>query len=690
MPFSLPPRTPDFVDANGVEIKELPSHLLVRRDPGDVPAIVHDERFGRPMPLAEWCLRPFRRFLPGLLRRFQQDALIAATALMLLTSVALAAPVEDDGTVRLTPFGIIHLLSRHVRPGAVPETPPAVGGTYDYLAPIYTLPTGMTHNDSTGFVEGEVFDTAYSAPATVVTLTDSGTRSTNKAALDAAIANAATTAPTPTRIRIPATADFGGQYQLPINTSGGWIYLETDTVQGGTFVAEGTTVTLANAGLMPKMYQTATNVAVFHLPKGVCKYRFVGLHLAYAPTGVAWNSDSTPAQNNQIGLISTVHSDGTRFSTTTNGSLYQSDVVIDRCIISGIDGKNLRRATWLNGTRMAMINSWVDEVRNGPATGLVDGQGLFCEAGPGPYKIDQNMFRVGARGEHILFGGGNNGVVPADIQVTRNTFDFPIAWWGTLEIKNLFELKIGIRALIQGNRFHNAWLNGIASQYYTIAFKSVDQSHGTYPQSETRDVTVRLNEFKNCSGGVAVATLPEGYGIAMSRIDYCCNRVLKPTSNFADGTVPRDWNFQSDELAEMRVMHSSFYGGPRNDANSFTVMYVAMASGQATGHQWRDNLIVLDSINAGNWMATDNGLGSGNTAWNNLKGANGVYTGNALTKTSTVPAGNTTVASLATANLNASTFALDPASPLIGVATDGRDPGPVHSLIDTAMTEVPT
>lgn len=633
---------------------------------------------------------PARKTLSYAMRRLKRTA-IAVPVLAVWAALMMAPPRLSTDEVQVAPFGIlISVLSRTLGSGTGTGGGGA-GSTYNYLTPAYTLPTGMTYNAATGMVEGTTIDTTYAThlPAfEVVAGTVGGTRAANYSALSSAISTAAASG-SGTRIRTAAGGDYGGNYNLPVNNSSGWIFIETEEIKDGTFISESTRAVAADVVNMPNMYSTATGLSgvVFHLPGGNNKYRFAGLHVAFAPSGVSWFADTSSNANQVNGFITVVDSAGNAYAGT-NTALYPADVVVDRCFISGIDGKNLKRALWLNGIRTAIINSTVDEVRNAPASGASDGQALLITSGPGPHKIHNCHFRVAARGENFMVGGGNTGINPADGQVTNCHMEFPVAWHTTLDSKNLSEHKAGIRWLWQGNVFNGYKSTGVGSQYFTINFKTSDDT-GAFPLTETRDITFRLNVLRNCSGGWVYAKDPNNNAVDASRMELTCNILEVPTSTYTG--VPRSWGFQVDAIQGVIDRHNSIYCTPAN--GGFAIVYVSATGSSANTHEHRDNFFAMAAgLGVNDWLKEDGGLGgqTGNTCWNVIQ-TTGVYTGNAISKTTTVPSGNTTCSSLVVADCDSvagGDLALNPTSPLKGTATAGRDPGAVHSLVNSAINGV--
>lgn len=561
--------------------------------------------------------------------------------------------------------------------GGAPQTG---GGAYEYLRPVYTLPTGMSYNATTGFVDGTVMNTAYSAPATEVLLTDQGSRSANATALTNAITTAASSG-TGTRIRLPANVDYGGSYTLPVNNSSGWIYVEAAAVKTGG-LPEGTRVTAANASVMPKMYATGINVPVFTLPAGNNKYRFVGLEFAMAPSGVSW------AGENAGGGVFNVNPYILHSTESATSTEYCNNVIIDRCYLHGDASLGLacKRLLLINGANIAIIDSSLQDVLG---RSLGDGQCLSVTAGPGPYKIVNNYMTQACDGEHITFGGGNAYITPADIEVQRNHFTVPLSWYATgyREPKNWYEMKVGFRTLVQGNVFENYRASTLHSQFYPINIKTVDQNN-VAPASGVRDFTMRLNEWRNCSSWLLFGRRPENTGTAMNRAEATCNRMLKPTSDWTG--VIRVYSAQIEAAIDnVRIRHNSVARVAQDGA--FVISSPLASAGSMSNHQYTDNFWVYTDTNATLWWRNGDFLSSsGLTGWNDVSSNStlGTYSGNALTQSSSVPTGNTTVATEAAADFVSATLALNSTSPLKGTATSGRDPGVVHGLVNMAIAGV--
>ena len=146
------------------------------------------------------------------------------------------------------------------------------------------------------------------------------------------------------------------------------------------------------------------------------------------------------------------------------------------------------------------------------------GVGGTANSGWGVYKFVNNHCE--ASGEGILLGGSQgppltptgctimvncNLDVPTDIEVRRNYFFKPPQWNGNTTvpagkgwpvIKNGFEMKIGARALYEGNVIENTWYQAQVGWCWSTAPKNQSNNAGTSPTALTaltNDFTYRYN-----------------------------------------------------------------------------------------------------------------------------------------------------------------------------------------------------
>src|SRR5260221_3900773 len=149
----------------------------------------------------------------------------------------------------------------------------------------------------------------------------------------------------------------------------------------------------------------------------------------------------------------------------------------------------------MNGREMAVINSRLIDFKEVGA----DSQAVAGWNGPGPFKIFNNQLE--AAGENVMFGGADpsiDGLVPADIEVTRNFMTKPLGWRmdtpgfeGTAwTVKNLFELKNARRVLVDGNILEHNWAH--AQNCFAILC-IVRNQKGSAPWSVVENVTFANN-----------------------------------------------------------------------------------------------------------------------------------------------------------------------------------------------------
>lgn len=165
------------------------------------------------------------------------------------------------------------------------------------------------------------------------------------------------------------------------------------------------------------------------------------------------------------------------------------------------------------------------------------GSGGIANSGWGVYKFVNNHCE--ASGEGILLGGSSgpsltpagctilvncNVDVAADIEVRRNYFFKPPQWNGNTTtpggtgwpvVKNGFEMKMGVRALFEGNVIENCWYN--AQVCYAFSVAPVNQQSGgatptaTCPTCVVTDFTYRYNYAYSVAYGIAVYSfMPAG------------------------------------------------------------------------------------------------------------------------------------------------------------------------------------
>lgn len=262
-----------------------------------------------------------------------------------------------------------------------------------------------------------------------------------------------------------------------------------------------------------------------------------GLYVA----GVRFANDTTRTQ----GTIVAVGSSGAEQDSVAKAP---DRIVLDRVHVYGGSDNNVQRCVGAHTRSFALVRSWIADCH---AFGY-DSQALWIANGPGPYLVEDN-FLEGA-GENFMSGGADpraESLMPHDITfrgnhvytpriprwlptredtlagyVLRDSAGVPLRWvqdsagaWvvsdtGKLRSsderrfsrKNLFELKIGRRVLVERNVFENAWPD--AQTGFAILLKSTNQQ-GRATWSETADVTFRLNHVLGATSALSLAGSPE-------------------------------------------------------------------------------------------------------------------------------------------------------------------------------------
>jgi len=291
-------------------------------------------------------------------------------------------------------------------------------------------------------------------------------------------------------IVLQAGATYSGPFTLPNKSGSGWIIVRS-SASDSSLPPPGARVSPSDASAMAKIItpnlQNDWPPAV-QTAAGAHHYRFIGIEFTAAPSTYTYNLV-------QLGWYE------------TDPSQLPHDIIIDRCYVHADPVKGARRGVSLNGNSMAVIDSYVSDFKEVGS----DSQGVFGFNGFGPFKIVNNY--IEAASENILFGGAAPriaGLVPSDIEIRHNLFSKPLSWKQgdpsyvglDYSVKNLLELKIAQRVLIDGNEFKNTW--PAAQQGWAILFTPRAES-GAAPQAVVQDVTFTNNVIHDVARGFDLA-----------------------------------------------------------------------------------------------------------------------------------------------------------------------------------------
>jgi len=283
-------------------------------------------------------------------------------------------------------------------------------------------------------------------------------------------------------ITLQAGATFTGPFTLPNKAGTGWITVRT-SAPDSSLPAPGTRVTPSYAAVMPKIVAGSNVGPAIQAASGAHHFRFIGIEAKPLPG----------AKTFRIIELGT----GGETSTAT----LPHDIIIDRCYIHGNPGEPEIRGVAFNGSRLAVIDSYLSEFKDC----CQDTQAIMGWNGPGPFKIVNNYLE--AAGENVIFGGADpsiSNLVPSDIEIRENHFFKPTTWRGVwAAVKNLFEIKNARRVLVEGNVFENTWQ--AAQDGYAILFTVRDQD-GRAPWSTIEDVTFQKNIIRHAGSGLDILT----------------------------------------------------------------------------------------------------------------------------------------------------------------------------------------
>jgi hypothetical protein len=451
-------------------------------------------------------------------------------------------------------------------------------------------------------------------------------------------------------VQLARGSTFRGRYLLPRKTGNGIIVVRTNVALGD----EGTRMTpsrAADVGLA-KLVAVQPNAPALRTEAGTSGWRIMGLEVTVDP------SVSVTESIVRLG-------DGSR--AQNEASKIPSNIVLDRVYVHGHPRLQLQRCVSLQSASSAVIDSYLSECHG---KGF-DSQAIAGWNGPGPYKIVNNYLE--GAGENVMFGGADpqiSGMLPSDIEFRQNFVFKPLSWKGRWTIKNSFELKMGIRVLVEGNVFENTWIDGQADM---IALKSANTANA--PWTETRDVTIRYNILKNAPNGITASANPAPLPVVpMSKVRIENNLLVGIGT--ANGTSMGRGMLLS-RVAYMQVEHNTIVHNATLGSGAFLIFDVA--SPKMLDLVVRNN--VADAGSSYGMAVFGSGTAQGVPTLNRYA-AGWRFDGNVIIgmkgPTSAYPRGNffaPTLAAVGFSNPGTGDYSLSPRSAFRRRASDGSDPG---------------
>jgi hypothetical protein len=320
-------------------------------------------------------------------------------------------------------------------------------------------------------------------------------------------------------ILLEAGATFDGTIVLPAKNcdDNHWIIIRT-SAPDSALPPEGTRLTPCYAGVaalpgrpsfacsstknvMPKLTFSSTGSGPVIMADGANHYRLIGLEIT---RGIPKTLISNLVINVKGGI--------------------SDHIIIDRSWLHGTAQDETTRGIMLtSSTYVGIVDSFFTDFHCDAMGTCTDSQAIGGGIGThamGPYKIVNNFLE--SSGENVIFGGGGADHTPEDIEIRRNHLFKPLTWMKgqpgfvggrngrPFIVKNLFELKNGIRVLFEGNVLENSW-GGFSQTGFAILLTPKNQNN-LCPLCVVHDVTIRYNAISHVGNGFQIANVPSVAG----------------------------------------------------------------------------------------------------------------------------------------------------------------------------------
>ena len=192
---------------------------------------------------------------------------------------------------------------------------------------------------------------------------------------------------------------------------------------------------------------------------------------------------------------------GDHLAVETDPLKLPDNIVIDQCLLQGHPTLGAKCGIQMHTRNLSVLNSHIsDFFRFGQ-----DAQSIAGYNGPGAFTLINNF--CSASGENILLGGADNksaAMNPTNVIIRGNTLTKPLAWQtGPLlpTVKNSFELKNCVNALIEYNLIENVWTSG---QHGDLVLFTVRNQDGASPWAQVANVVFRNNVVRHGAAGLTI------------------------------------------------------------------------------------------------------------------------------------------------------------------------------------------
>lgn len=326
-------------------------------------------------------------------------------------------------------------------------------------------------------------------------------------------------------IVLTAGTNYSGTFILPnlSNPNGLWITIQSSAL--AQLPGAGQRVSPADASNMPKLVAPPLQPAL-KTAAGANFFKIIGVEFTLSNADGLQTDDGI--SNYQLVLVGEL--------SYTSSTQSPSNVNFDRCYVHGWPTRGVKRGFELHSKTTYVTGSYISDIH---VVGY-DSQGVAVMNGEGPFHINNNY--VEAAGENVMFGGatpGITGVVPSNIEVKGNYLFKPLSWRpGTSTyagiqwtVKNLFEMKSGTNATVEGNVMENNW----AWDYGAI---NLTVRNDSGPQATLQHITIKNNIVRHAGTAVRVLGIDDPQnGTTVQGFD------IKIINNLFDD-ITADWNGQ--------------------------------------------------------------------------------------------------------------------------------------------------
>jgi hypothetical protein len=175
---------------------------------------------------------------------------------------------------------------------------------------------------------------------------------------------------------------------------------------------------------------------------------------------------------------------------------HPSRLVFDRCLLIADPIIGGKRGIEVNCGPVAVVRCHVDGFWYAS-----DSQAVAGWNGPGPFLIENNY--LVSSGENVILGGGDamsEGMLPQKLVLRGNTLTKPPAWMTKpgVTVKNCFELKACLEALVEDNLLEYSWTSGQVGFLTVITPRNQD---GRAPFTQVKDLIFRYNVVRHAAAG---------------------------------------------------------------------------------------------------------------------------------------------------------------------------------------------